>query len=159
LTGTLLNGISEGAAYGDDAQMNSNYPLVRLTNSAGNVYYERTYNWSSTGVMTGNKLVTTEFTNSAALPPGIYSLVVVANGFSSAPFSFVIQPILTLIPSATNVILMWPTNAIGFTLQSSTNLGPAAIWNTDLPLPFVVDGQNVITNPMAGAQMFFRLSQ
>src|SRR5205823_5265967 len=33
LTGTLFNGISEGAAYGDDAQMDSNYPLVRLTDS------------------------------------------------------------------------------------------------------------------------------
>ena len=32
LNGTLLNGISEGAAYGDDAQMNSNYPLIRMTN-------------------------------------------------------------------------------------------------------------------------------
>ncbi|MGH7978137.1 MAG: hypothetical protein ACREE6_02080, partial [Limisphaerales bacterium] len=88
LTGTLLNGISEGAAYGDDAQMNGNYPLVRVTNSIGNVYYERTYNWSSTGVMTGNTPVTTEFTNSAALPPGTYSLVVVANGINSDPFSF-----------------------------------------------------------------------
>ena len=85
LSGTLLNGISEGAAYGDDAQMNSNYPLVRLTNSVGNVYYERTYNWNSTSVMTGNQILTTQFTNSAGLPPGTYSLVVVANGISSAP--------------------------------------------------------------------------
>src|SRR5262249_12764419 len=28
LTGTGLNGINEGAAYGDDAQMSSNYPIV-----------------------------------------------------------------------------------------------------------------------------------
>jgi hypothetical protein len=90
LTGTLLNGISEGAAYGDDAQMNGNYPLVRVTNPSGNIYYERTYNWSSTGVMTGNTTVTTEFTNSAALSPGTYSLVVVANGISSDPFSFMV---------------------------------------------------------------------
>jgi hypothetical protein len=158
LTGTLLNGISEGTAYGDDAQMNSNYPLVRLTNSAGNVYYMRTYNWSSTSVMTGNKLESTEFTNSAGLPPGNYSLVV-ANGFSSALFGFVIQPKLAIIPSGTNVILTWPTNAIGFTLQSSTNLGPPAIWNTNLPLPFVVNGQNVVTNQMSGTPMFFQLSQ
>ena len=48
LTGTKLNGISAGAAFGDDAQMDSNYPLVRLTDSGGNVYYARTYNWSST---------------------------------------------------------------------------------------------------------------
>src|SRR5665213_1913712 len=38
LTGKLLNGISQGAAYGDDSQMDSNYPLVRMTNNAnGNV--------------------------------------------------------------------------------------------------------------------------
>jgi len=54
LVGTLLNGISAGAAYGDDAQMDTNRPLVRLTDSGGNVSYARTYNWSSTGVATGS---------------------------------------------------------------------------------------------------------
>src|SRR5262249_55070654 len=61
LIGTGLNGISKGAAYGDDKQMDSNYPLVRLTDGAGNVYYARTYNWSSTGLQTGSRPVTTEF--------------------------------------------------------------------------------------------------
>jgi hypothetical protein len=90
LTGTLLNGISEGAAYGDDAQMDSNYPLVRLTDGSGNVSYARTYNWSSTSVMTGGRVVTTEFT----LPSNLstfaarYSLVVVANGIASDPVTF-----------------------------------------------------------------------
>ena len=89
LTGTLLNGISEGASYGGDAEMNSNYPLARMTNNAtGNVYYARTYNWSSTGVMTGTNIVSTEFMVPANLPAGNYSLVVVANGNSSAPVSF-----------------------------------------------------------------------
>jgi autotransporter-associated beta strand protein len=85
--GALFNGISEGAAYGDDAQMASNYPLVRMTNGAGNVYYARTRNWSSVGVMTGNAPVSTDFTVPANLPAGPYSLVVVANGNSSAPIS------------------------------------------------------------------------
>src|SRR5205085_2531056 len=31
LTGTQLTGISEGAAYGDDAEMSTNYPIVKLT--------------------------------------------------------------------------------------------------------------------------------
>src|SRR5262249_46267298 len=44
LSGTGLNGISEGASYGDDQQMNSNYPLVRFGDSSGNVYYARTFN-------------------------------------------------------------------------------------------------------------------
>src|SRR5205823_1138619 len=33
LTGTGLNGISGGAAYGDDWQMDTDYPLVRMTNA------------------------------------------------------------------------------------------------------------------------------
>lgn len=88
LTGTLLNGISAGAAFGDDEQMNSNFPLVRLTDASGKVSYARTFNWSSTSVMTGNKILSTEF----SLPPGTSSagnsLVVVANGNSSTPVSF-----------------------------------------------------------------------
>ena len=55
LSGTLLDGISEGAYYGDDAQMSSNYPIVRLTDAAKDVYYARTYNWSNTGVATGTR--------------------------------------------------------------------------------------------------------
>jgi hypothetical protein len=88
LTGTKLNGISEGAAYGDDAQMDSNYPLVRLTDSGQNVTYATTYNWSSTSVMTGNKVVTTEFRLPASVFGGSYSLAVVANGISSDPTLF-----------------------------------------------------------------------
>jgi len=90
LSGTRFNGISSGAAYGDEAQQDSNYPLVRFTDSSGNVYFGRTYNWSSTGVQTGSKLVTTE----CALPanvfagPGAYTIQVVANGISSDPLGF-----------------------------------------------------------------------
>jgi hypothetical protein len=62
LTGKLLNGITEGASYGDDRQSVSNYPIVRLISSGGTVYYARTSSWSSTGVQTGNTSQTTKFT-------------------------------------------------------------------------------------------------
>jgi hypothetical protein len=88
LIGTGLNGISEGAAYGDENQMDSNYPLVRLSDFNGHVYYARTYNWSSTSVMTGSRPVTTEFTLPADLAAGSYSLVAIANGIASDPVSF-----------------------------------------------------------------------
>ena len=87
LTGTQLNGISQGSCYGDDNQNATNYPIVRLT-SGSNVYYARTYNWSSTGVQTGNTPVTTEFTLPAGLPQAAYSLAVVANGIASDPMAF-----------------------------------------------------------------------
>jgi hypothetical protein len=88
LVGTGFNGLSEGAAYGDDKQMSSNYPLVRLLDAFGGVYYARTYNWSTTSVQTGSALTSTELRPPANLPPGSYSLVLVANGFASDPIAF-----------------------------------------------------------------------
>jgi len=104
LTGTGLNGISEGAAYGDDLQMDSNYPLVRLTSGA-NAYYARTYNWSRTSVMTGAALVTTEFRVPQSLQGGTYSLYVVANGIASDPviFSAITDCNNNGIPDATDI--------------------------------------------------------
>ena len=73
--------------------MDSNYPLVRLTNNvSGNVYYSRTYAWNSTSVMTGNRVITTEFSLPANLPAGTYSLIVSANGNPSAPQTFNYAP-------------------------------------------------------------------
>ena len=158
LSGTLLNGISEGAAYGDDAQMNSNYPLVRLTNSVGNVYYERTYNWNSTSVMTGNQILTTQFTNSAGLPPGTYSLVVVANGISSAPVSFTLPgPPMGFAQSGESLVLTWPTNFTGFILQSTTNLTAPVIWTTVTASPAIVNGQYAVTNQETNVASYYRL--
>lgn len=71
------------------------------------------------------------------------------------PFSF--PPLLTLIPYGANVILTWPTNAVGFTLQSTTNLVSPAAWSTNSPGPVVIGGQNVVINPITSAQKFFRL--
>jgi hypothetical protein len=88
LTGTQLNGLSQGASFGDDAQMDSNFPIVRLTDSDGNVSYARTYNWSSTGVMTGNRPVTTDFSLNAFVLPGWFSLAAIANGISSDAVTF-----------------------------------------------------------------------
>jgi uncharacterized repeat protein (TIGR03803 family) len=77
-------------------------------------------------------------------------------------FSLSFLPQLAISYSGTNVVLTWPTNVAGFdysgfTLQSTTNLGSTAYWNTNLPAPTVVGAQNVITNPISGTQMFYRL--
>ena len=89
LTGTLFNGISEGAAYGDDEQMDTDFPLVRFS-GGGDVYYGTTYNWSSTSVQTGNRIVTTEVNVPLAVLefPGQWSLQVVANGIASPGVNF-----------------------------------------------------------------------
>lgn len=93
MTGTGLNGISAGAAYGDDEQMESDYPLVRITNnSTHNVYYARTFNWNNVSLQTGSKVITTQFTLPQNLPAGTYSLVAVANGNASVSQTFTYSP-------------------------------------------------------------------
>ena len=87
ITGTLFNGISEGAAYGDDFQMATNYPIVRLSQGS-NVYYARTFNWNRTDVQTGALPDTAQFTLPANLIAGTYQLVVTANGIASDPVTF-----------------------------------------------------------------------
>ena len=131
LTGTLLNGISQGAAYGDDSQMDSNYPLVRMTNNVtGDVYYARTYNWTSTGVMTGTNKVSTEFMIPPNVPAGNYSLVVVANGNSSAAVPFTWAPDALQIGPLTGFAAAGPANG-PFTPSSAvyslTNTGASAL--------------------------------
>jgi Ca2+-binding RTX toxin-like protein len=90
LTGARLNGISQGASYGDDAEMDSNYPIVRFTDFVGHVSYARTSNWSSTGVATGSTPETVGFALPVGLGPGVYQVSVVANGIASTPAVFVL---------------------------------------------------------------------
>jgi len=88
LAGTLFNGFSEGASYGDDAQSSTNYPLVRITNHrTGHVFYGRTHDHTRMGVerVGSTETVTTSFEVPAGLEPGRSDLSVVANGIASAP--------------------------------------------------------------------------
>jgi hypothetical protein len=87
LTGIRLNGLSQACAYGDDAAMATNYPLVRLRAAApGNaVIYGRTRDHSTMGVATGGRPQSTDFMVPADTPAGSYQLEVVANGIASAP--------------------------------------------------------------------------
>lgn len=85
LHGRQLNGLSQAVIYGDEGAMSTNYPIVRLTNTAsGNVIYCRTHDHSTMGVNTGTTVHTTQFTVPASAPLGAYRLCVVANGIESA---------------------------------------------------------------------------
>src|SRR5580704_3870990 len=84
IKGTQFNGLSQGAAYGDDTQSATNYALVRITNKATkHVFYAKTVNPSTMAVATGSKAVSTHFTVSAGTETGASSLVVVTNGIPS----------------------------------------------------------------------------
>jgi hypothetical protein len=91
VTGDQLNGLTDGAYYGDDAQMATNYPIVRITNVAsGHVVYARTANFTSMSlapkIHSGAK-----FTVPAATEAGASTLVVIASGIASPPVSITVN--------------------------------------------------------------------
>jgi hypothetical protein len=63
---------------------------------------------------------------------------------------------LKITPAATEVVLSWPTNAVGFVPQATPGLSPPA-W-VDLNAPAAVLGsENTLTNPAQDPTGFFRL--
>ncbi len=76
-------------------------------------------------------------------------------GVNFAPFS----PRLTIARSEDNVILMWPTDVTGFSLRSTTDPGLPAPWPPVSKVPVVVNGSNVVAEPMSSLQQFYRLEQ
>jgi hypothetical protein len=130
LTGTQFNGLSEGASYGDDDSMAENYPIVQFKDSAGNISYGRTANWSSVGVATGSTPVTTQVT----LPAGhtsitdFASLTVIADGISSPTYTIGLPAITSLSTSqggtagGTTVTI----NGTNLANVTSVNFGSAA---------------------------------
>lgn len=85
--GTQFNGRSQACSYGDDAQMATNYPIVRLEDINSNTFYLRTANHSTMAVATGAATVSTFVSIPTGVAEGQYNLFVVANGIASAPFA------------------------------------------------------------------------
>ncbi len=168
LTGLLFNGISEGASFGDDWQMNTNYPIVRLK-SGSNVYYARTHHWNHTGVQTGSLQDTTLFDLPGNIPTGTYSLYVVANGIASDPLTFTFTPFPGLtspliapgicsgstfsynaVANSTNVTMQWTRPAVtGITnaaITSPQNSDPNEVLTNTTSIPLAVVYHYTLTN-------------
>jgi uncharacterized repeat protein (TIGR03803 family) len=148
-TGTLFALNTDGTGFTTLYSFTALSP--NYTNSGGIIYYTNSDGFGpSVLILSSNTLYGTAGGGGSGSSGGglVFSL-----SFPTAP------PQLTLTPSGPNVILTWPTNATGFSLQSTTTLGSAAVWTTNTPVPVVVNDQNVVTNPISGRQQFFRLSQ
>ena len=128
-----------------------------------------TVHTDGTGFTTLHTFTAVSVTNSEGAGPGA-GLILSSNTLygttshggswdSGTVFSLFIRPQLDIVRSGTNAVLTWPTNAVGFTLQSATNLLSPADWNTVSPGPVLVNGQNVVTNPISSTKKFYRLVQ
>ena len=92
ISGTQFNGLSQAQGFGDEYQTATNYPLVRITNTAtGHVFYTHTHDHSTMGVATGTAIVSTNFDVPAKTETGASTLQVVANGIASAPVAVTVQ--------------------------------------------------------------------
>ena len=131
ITGTLFNGISEGASYGDDWQMATNYPIVRFT-SGTNVYYAKTTNWNRIGVVMTDTLRDTASFTIPTIPAGTYSVQVIANGIASDPYLLTLPCSATTdveqLAVSTSAIRLYPNPNNGiFTLESSLPMNRSVV--------------------------------
>ena len=93
LEGTQFNGLSQACSYGDDAQMATNFPIVRLSDTSSSaIVYLRSFDFSTLAVATGGALESTLIDVPSTVAPGDYDLRVIANGIPSDPITVKIVP-------------------------------------------------------------------
>jgi hypothetical protein len=94
-----------------------------------------------------------------ALGASYPDLGAISNGWSLAISA--IPLVLNIEQSDTNAVLSWTNLASGFTLQTTpaVSLTGPSTWTNAVPAPVVVSGRFTVTNPIAGATRFYRLSK
>jgi hypothetical protein len=144
---STYNTFSNNINLGGTASDNVGVTQVTWNNSGGGSgTASGTVNWSITGValQSGTNLITVT-AHDATGNSGNAALTVTYN-----------LPTLGIARQNSNIILTWPTNAVGFILENATNL-PAASWTTNSTSPSIVNGQNTVTNAISNATKFYRL--
>jgi probable HAF family extracellular repeat protein len=82
---------------------------------------------------------------------------VLQNG-DSHPFLLIpLDPRLSVERSGANVVLSWPTNVVGYTLQLTTSLTSPVDWIDSTNTPAVVGTQFTVTNATSASRQFYRL--
>jgi uncharacterized repeat protein (TIGR03803 family) len=160
LSGKTLYGITDGGGISDSGTV---FAINTDGTAFTNLYSFTATSTNSLGAYT-NSDGATPYGRLILLGNSLYGTTRTGgNSGYGTVFSLSFPPQMSITPSGSNIVLSWPTNYAGFaytgyTLQSTTNLA-LPVWTTNLPAPVVVNGQNVVTNPIAGTQQFFRLSQ
>jgi hypothetical protein len=174
ISGTLLNGVAS-VLSGALPPPALNGPTVTLNGlaSPGGIDAGVWFEWGTTtnyGKVTATHAVssvlrTAGFSETlAGLPAGTYQYRAVGSNGLNIRFglnqSFTLlngTPLLSIEKQAGDQVrLLWPTNAVGFTLQSNPDLNPIHWISTGLS-PSVIDTNNVVVNTASGNQRYYRL--
>jgi hypothetical protein len=68
-----------------------------------------------------------------------------------------LPPSLNARPNGNELLLSWPTNAVGFTLQSTADLTPPVTWLDSTSVPGIIGAHFTLTNTTTGDARFYRL--
>jgi hypothetical protein len=68
-------------------------------------------------------------------------------------------PVLAIVRSGANMVLSWPTNSIGFTLESAASISPGSLWSAVTNSVSVAGDQNAVSLPSDDPTQFFRLKR
>jgi hypothetical protein len=92
------------------------------------------------------------------VPPVAQSgvLAIAAGNFHTVAIVTPVVP-LTVSRSGNELITSWRSSALGFTLQSTTNLSPPVLWTDVTNAPVVISEHFVVTNAFTGAARYYRL--
>lgn len=157
LTGTQLSGLVNGWDEGDDMSGAENYPIVWLTNSAGKVWYCKSYNFSTMMPGKGSAPQTCRFKTPAGLPSGTYGLYVSALGVpSKTAYSFTfgvvdVSTTLTASFSGSSVTLSWKPVA-GF---SAFRVSRATASGAEATLVPSVSGTSYVDSAVTGGYTYY----
>jgi uncharacterized repeat protein (TIGR03803 family) len=147
--GGLLRG-SDGSFYG-------------TTSAGGSNGYGTVFRITTNGVFT--TLVSFNNDNGAYPYAGLiqendgslYGTARLGGAFGYGTVFRVLPVSMTTRRSGSNLILQWPTNAVGFTLQSRTNFSSSATWIDSTSSPVIIGAQFAVTNSISGSTKFYRL--
>jgi hypothetical protein len=79
-------------------------------------------------------------------------------GYYGSIYRIVMPTILNSTIDGGQIVLSWPTNRVGFTLQSTTDLS-SSNWIDWPDSPAIVGRQYTVTNSFSGQRRFYRLKK
>jgi uncharacterized repeat protein (TIGR01451 family) len=110
--------------------------------------------------VTGNSSVSGDFTNTATMS-FVEGNLNAQDNTASAEVLYLTNPQRTLafqrLRAPPAIVLSWPSSAVSFLLEYSTNLASPTNWLTDTSVQAVIGGQIYVTNTTAGPSTFFQL--
>jgi alpha-tubulin suppressor-like RCC1 family protein len=86
---------------------------------------------------------------------------IAAGGFHTVALIGTVRllPSLNATPNGSELILSWPTKAVGFTLQSTLDLTAPVTWLDSTSVPTVIGARFTLTNATPGSAQFYRLGR